>query len=199
MVTRMNLVALQPRPAKASDWKASAGFTLIELLTVMTIVAILFALGIPSFQYVTNSNRISGEVNGLLGDLQYARSEAIKEGQTVTVCTSANSTTAAPTCSGSSSWQNGWIVFSDPNSNATVDAGESILRARRAFSVGDTFTAAPGTSAVTFNREGFALGINATVTVTLHAAVPNASSTRCLAITIVGQLTSEGTGTGACT
>jgi type IV fimbrial biogenesis protein FimT len=199
MVTRMNLVALKPRPAKASDLKASAGFTLIELLTVMTIVAILLALGVPSFQYVTNSNRISGEVNGLLGDLQYARSEAIKEGETVTVCTSANSTSAAPTCSGSASWQNGWIVFSDSNGNATVDAGESILRVGRPFSLGDTFTASPGTGAVTFNREGFALGLAATVTVTLHAVVPNPASTRCLAITIVGQLTSEGSGTGACT
>src|ERR1039457_2312011 len=113
MVTRMNLVAPTARPAKALDLKASAGFTLIELLTLITIVAILMALAVPSYQYVTNSNRISGEVNGLLGDMQYARSEAIKEGQTVTVCSSTNPTAAAPTCAGNAAWQNGWIGCSD--------------------------------------------------------------------------------------
>jgi type IV fimbrial biogenesis protein FimT len=194
MVTRMNLVASTRRAKAASHLRRSAGLTLIELLTVITIVAILFALGVPSYQYVTNSNRISSEVNGLLGDMQYARSEAIKEGQTVTVCASTNSTT----CSGSSSWQNGWIAFSDPNSNAAVDAGETLLRVQRAFAPGDTFVATPSTSAVSFNREGFALGLNNTVTITLHAVSANASSTRCLAVNLVGQLTTEAAGVGAC-
>jgi type IV fimbrial biogenesis protein FimT len=198
MVTRMNLVAPTSRPAVALHLKASAGVTLIELLTVITIVAILAALGAPSYRYVTDSNRISGEVNGLLGDMQYARSEAIKEGQTVTVCSSANPTAVAATCSGSNSWQSGWIVFSDPNGNATVDANEPILRVQRPFALGDTFASTPGTSAVTFNREGFALGIVNNVTVTLHAVVPSTGSTRCLQITIVGQLTTQTSGQGAC-
>ena len=199
MVTRMNLVASTLRPAIALELKASAGFTLVELLTVITIVAILVALGMPSYRNVTDSNRISGEVNGLLGDMQYARSEAIKEGQTVTVCSSANPTAAAPTCSGATSWQSGWIVFSDPNSNQTVDANEPVLKVQRPFAVGDTFNSAPATSAVTFNRECFALGIPNNITVTLHAVVPTANSTRCLQITIVGQLTTQTSGLGACT
>lgn len=197
MVACMNLVASTRRPRMASNLAASSGFTLIELLTVITIVAILMALGVPSYQYVTNANRISGEVNGLLGDMQYARSEAIKEGQTITVCSSSNSTSGAPTCSGSTSWQNGWIAFSDSNGNATVDLGETILRVQRPFAAGDTFNANGGMSAVTFNREGFALNL-ANVTVTLHALVPNPSSTRCLKITTVGQLLTQSSGQGAC-
>jgi type IV fimbrial biogenesis protein FimT len=181
-------------PEAASDLRRSAGFTMVELLTVITIVAILFGLGLPSYQYVTNANRISSEVNGLLGDMQYARSEAIKEGQTVTVCSSSNSTT----CANSTSWRNGWIVFSDLNGNGVADAGEPILRVQRPFAVGDTFDANQGMQSVTFNREGFALGLNNTVTITLHAVVPTQGSTRCLAITIVGQLTTETAGTGAC-
>ena len=75
---------------------------------------------------MTNSNRIAAEINGLLGDLQFARAEAIKEGQTVTVCVSSN----GATCAGAavSTWQNGWIVFSDVNNDHTVDAGDAILR-----------------------------------------------------------------------
>jgi len=196
MVTRMNLVAFSHRPATACGRRRIAGLTLLEVLTVITIVSILMALGVPSYQYVTSSNRISGEVNSLLGDLQYARAEAIKEGQTVSVCASTNLTT----CSGTTTWQNGWIVFSDVNGSGAVDSvNDQILRVQRAFPLGDTFNANNGMKFVTFNREGFALNLtNPPVTVTLHAAVPSTGSTRCLQITIVGQLTTEAAGTGAC-
>jgi type IV fimbrial biogenesis protein FimT len=178
--------------------KRISGFTLIETLTVITIAAILLTLGIPMFTYVSNANRMSSEVNGLLGDMLYARSEAIKEGQTVSVCSSANPSAAAPTCSGSTAWQSGWIVFSDVNGNGAVGAGDTILRIQRPFSASDTFNANNAMSVVTFNREGFALGLANSILVSLHAVVPNASTTRCLAISIVGQLKTLGAGTGGC-
>jgi type IV fimbrial biogenesis protein FimT len=201
MVTHMNLLASKQRPERGLDRKRISGFTLVEVLTVITLVAVLMALGVPSYQYVTSANRISGEVNGMLGDLQYARSEAIKEGQTVTVCSSANPTAPAPTCAGGTTgWQSGWIVFTDVNGTGAVDSPlDTILRVQRAFSLGDTFNADNNMKFVTFNREGFALGLNNTVTVTLHAAVPDNGSTRCLQITIVGQLKTETAGVGACT
>ena len=62
-----------------SHHRKLAGVTLVELLTVMSIVAVLLGIAIPSYRYVTTSNRMSGEVNGLLGDLQFARVEAIRE------------------------------------------------------------------------------------------------------------------------
>jgi type IV fimbrial biogenesis protein FimT len=198
MVTRINLLASNRRPATACERERNSGFTLVEMLTVITIVAVLMALGVPSYQYVTSANRISSEVNGLLGDMQYARSEAIKEGQTVSVCSSSNSTSLAPTCSGNPAWQNGWIVFSDVNGNGAVDPGDTILRVRGPFTLTDTFNANPATNFVTFNREGFALNMGAAVTITLHAAVPTTGSTRCLRITIVGQVTTQTSGQGAC-
>jgi type IV fimbrial biogenesis protein FimT len=195
----MDFRSFSHSPRSATRHRRIAGITLLEVLTVITIACILMALGVPSYQYVTTANRISGEVNDLLSDMQYARSEAIKEGQTVSVCASANPTSAAPTCSGAVTWHNGWIVFSDVNGNGSYTAGDTLLRAKSAFPVGDTFDANNGMSTVIFNREGFALGLNNTVTVALHAAVPNTSTTRCLQITLIGQVQTEPAGTNACT
>jgi type IV fimbrial biogenesis protein FimT len=161
-----------------------SGVTLIELLTTLTIVGVLAGIAIPSFQYVTNANRMASEVNGLLGDMQLARGEAIKEGQTVVICSSTN----AATCAGSTAWKSGWIIFSDLNTNGTWDAGEPIWRVQKAFKGTDTFNANNATSAVSFNREGFAPGANI-VTITLHDSTSNSKWTRCLKISTVGMLT----------
>ena len=89
-------------------------------------------------------------------------------------------------------------MFSDVNGNGTFTAPDVLLRAKSAFPLGDTFDANNGMSTVIFNREGFALGLNNIVTITLHAAVPATATTRCLQITIIGQLATEPAGTGNC-
>ena len=179
--------------------KLRSGFTLTELMAVIAIAAILMAIGVPSYRYVSASYRMSSEVNGLLGDLQFARSEAIKEGQPVTVCVSTDGASCANGVA-RTRWHNGWIVFSDPNGNAKVDAGEAVLRIQAGFSGKDTFqdTASSKLDSVTFNREGFAVGLpNAGVTLTLHDSTGNAAFTRCLAITLVGMMTTQTHATAA--
>jgi type IV fimbrial biogenesis protein FimT len=173
-----------------------AGFTLLELMIALTVAAVLFSIAIPSFQYVTASNRVSSEVNAMLGDMQFARAEAIKEGQTVTICSSNDGTT----CSGTTTWTFGWIVFNDPNNNKVVDApGEVVMRVQKAMGSGDTFVANNNLQAVTFNREGFALGLPAGgVTLTLHNSTAVTAYSRCLALTLIGQMTTQLHGTGAC-
>ncbi len=167
------------------------GYTLLEMLVTMAIAAILLTIGVPSFQYVTNANRVSAEVNGLLGDLQYARAEAIKEGQTVTVCTSND----GASCAASSSWQGGWIVFSDPTNVGHVDNGEPILRVQSAFSGTDTFDSSNNVVAVTFNREGYAIAIPNGTLITLHDATNTSAWTRCLTINLVGMMVTQQYGT----
>ena len=49
------------------------GFTLIELLVSIAIVAMMVRLAVPSYQFIINSSRISGELNGLLTTFQFAR------------------------------------------------------------------------------------------------------------------------------
>src|SRR5215469_11362683 len=166
------------------------GFTLIEMLTVVGVVAILLGVGVPSYRYIANSYRMSGEVNGLLGDLQFARAEAIKEGQAIATCVSRDGATCD---TGSTTWQEGWIVFQDVNNDQTVDPGDTVLHVQATFSGTDTFTAASGVSSVTFNREGFATAAAgfAGTTVTLHDAGANAKWTRCLFVSPIGLVATE--------
>jgi type IV fimbrial biogenesis protein FimT len=162
-----------------------SGVTLFEMIVVMGIVAILAAVGIPSFKYVTNSNRVASEGNGLLGDLQFARAEAIKEGQTVTACVSSNGTSCLAS---NTNWASGWIVFTDVNGDQTVETGDTVWRVQAAFSGTDSFVASNSVSAITFNREGFASGLPNGTLITLHTSPVSNSSTRCLSVGLIGMM-----------
>jgi type IV fimbrial biogenesis protein FimT len=181
-----------------------AGFTVTELVMVMTIIGIITAIGVPSFKYVTASNRISSEINALLGDMQFARSQAVKQGLTVTVCSSSNSTSGAPTCNvggAGSVWNTGWIVFLDSNGNQQVDPGEQVIRIQPAFNSNDTLISGVPYGAATYNRLGYAPTSSAnTINIALHDVSNTSAWTRCLAITPSGAVSTEkfGAGNPAC-
>ncbi len=163
----------------------SAGFTLLELMLTIGIAGILLTIGIPSFKYVMTANRASAEINGLLGDMQFARGEAIREGQPVSICASSD----GATCLGTTTWESGWIVFS--GASPPVPPPGSILKIQRTFSNTDTLTADNAITQVTFSREGFTSSLPGAVTFTLHDSTANAQYTRCLSATIVGALSTQ--------
>lgn len=176
--------------------KEQVGFTLTEVLVVVAIVAILLSVGVPSYRYITTSYRMSAEINALVGDLMYARAEAIKEGQPVAICVS----TDGLTCSGGTTWQSGWIVFPDPGGNGSADVPGSILHVQSAFTgaTPDAFVLANPISSIIFNREGFAVGAPvaagaafAANQFTLHDPTANTTYTRCLLISAQGMLQTE--------
>lgn len=167
------------------------GVTLVELLVVITLAAILMSIGVPSYKYVTNSNRMATEVNSLLGDLQYARSEAVREGQYVTVCVAQTTSPAVCAASGTATWQNGWIIFSDVNHDQTVDSGDPVLRIQSAFTSSDTFVANPAASNVTFNRDGFASLSTGVTRITLNDSASDAAYARCLDVNQAGMMSTQ--------
>src|SRR5690349_7593490 len=92
------------------------GLTLIEMLATVSLVAILGALAAPSFHNLALNSERTTTVNTLFHALFFARSEAIKRGEVVTVCKS----TDGSTCSSSGTWASGWIVFVNKD-HADVD------------------------------------------------------------------------------
>ena len=183
-------------PAQSSRLGAAlrnaAGFNLVELLVVMTLAGILLGIGIPSYRYFTYSNRASTEVNSLLGDMQLARGEAIKQGQTVTICPGNNNLTA---CGNSADWSVGWIVFTDFNGNAVIDSAnnDTIVRVQKGFGNSDTFKDSnnPTIMFVSFTRDGIAVGMptNGTDYVPqLHTTPLQSQWTRCLDMTQIGAM-----------
>ena len=102
--------------------KQHSGFTLVELMITLALVAILATIGVPNFMNFIVNNRLAAQTNELVSALNLARSEAIKRNTRVTVCRSNNGTG----CGGT--WNNGWIVFVDGGTGASVDAGDEVLR-----------------------------------------------------------------------
>jgi len=68
------------------------GFTLVEALVVVTILAILASLAVPTFSDALYKQRIQGAAEAVLSDLRWARTESIKRNKLVRVTFTTGST-----------------------------------------------------------------------------------------------------------
>lgn len=103
--------------------KPQSGYTLLELMTAIAILGILLGIAVPSFREYTRNSRATAAQNDLVTSLALARNESLKRSRAVTVCASTDSLT----CSGSTDWSTGWIVFTDGGAAGVVDAGIDAL------------------------------------------------------------------------
>lgn len=61
------------------------GFTLIELLVTIAVAIILATIAVPGFQGMMARNQLTSDYNEILSGLYFARSEAIKRRQDVSL------------------------------------------------------------------------------------------------------------------
>ncbi|MBK1647898.1 GspH/FimT family pseudopilin [Rhabdochromatium marinum] len=171
------------------------GVTLVELVMTLAIAAILLAIGVPSFQNITATNRIASLTNELRGALQLARSEAVKRGRTVTVCKSDDITDSTPTCNASANWQDGWVVFVDTNNDGSLDSGEIPLRLGQP-SIGSAVitTSTRFNDFLRFQPDGRAQGADNFSNGSINVCI--ASNQRSIIINNIGRIKIE---TGTCT
>ena len=100
------------------------GFSLIEAMVVMAVAAILLAVGVPSYQGMTERTRINSAMHLLSAHMASARNTAISYRIPTVVCPS-NRTGG---CRTDGDWSQGWLMFFDKDGNRRPDVHEDILR-----------------------------------------------------------------------
>lgn len=148
-----------------------SGFTLIEMLIVVSIVAILASIAIPSFKSLMQSQRVKNAAFELFATLSVARSEAIKRNATVTV---------APVSAGS--WQAGWGIAA---------SGAPAIKTQGSIN-GVVITLAP--ASVAYARNGRITGASPSFQIDVSATAT--TNVRCIKIELSGM---PRTLKGACT
>ena len=106
--------------------KLQRAFTLIELLITITVLGVLMAIALPNLRDFVVSNRLSSQVNGFIGLINYARSEAIVRNQSVLVCAKR---AVDNECSTAEFWGNlETQVFVDVDGNNSWSTGDILLK-----------------------------------------------------------------------
>lgn len=135
--------------------RRSRGFTLIELMVTIAVLAIISAIAYPSFTSLMNSNRLSASANDLVGDMQTARSEAIRRNTRVTVCATADNTT----CAGAAGDWRSWIIWID-NPAPAIDEVLRVGHAKAPLQVLASQAVADNAGTIVFRADGMARAAN---------------------------------------
>ena len=98
------------------------GFTLIELMIAVGLTGLLLSMAVPALDLFVSNARQTGAINDFVSSIHQARSTAVTTNARATICPSSGGTNCEAV-----GWNNGWIIFSDRDSDRTVDNGETII------------------------------------------------------------------------
>lgn len=148
---------------------SSSGFTMIELLITITVLAIVLAFAVPSFQTMVENNRVTSQANLLLSAVNLARTEAVKRGTLVSLQAEPAGFTA------------GYCVVTGAVgvSDDCADAKDDGVLIRTFGSPGSLTVSDGGLAGVSFDGRGFrAAPATGAVNITLQPSSCQAGATR---------------------
>jgi type IV fimbrial biogenesis protein FimT len=155
----------------------ASGFTIIELMITIAVASVLLGLAVPAFTDMVRNTRIANQANAIVGALNYARAETTVRGMPISICAANNAggNTCVAAATNATSWQNGWVIFTDRSGVAGVlDATDQLLQTG----------AAPATGFSVVNTASFVrFGVGAT---------PSTAGTFTVAPTMSGYCASTG-------
>ena len=157
--------------------RRSSGFTLVELMITVTLLAVLLAIAVPSFQQLILNQGVKTAAFDVFSAFEYTRSEAIKRpGETVRLRAGAVSDGA---------WSTGWRLLNGAN---------TVLRSWRvAPNITVTDKNATPLTPVVFGKAGHA---DSTPLLEIKAATTfDGVDARCVKVDLIGRATSK---TGGC-
>jgi len=151
------------------------GVTLIELMVTLAVLAIVLAIGAPALNTFVERQAVEGAAEQFAGDIRYARTEAMKRGQAVSICIRTETvvngvtTVACAGAAGTRGYADGWLVFSDVDADGSFETadGDTTLRDQQAVSGQlSSMIRSGSTLAYTLQSTGVMLGGSGNITIT---------------------------------
>ena len=144
------------------------GFSLIEMIVAVAIIGILTGIAIPVYIGMKPSIRLSGATRQIMGDLMWARMQAVSQNNEFKIFFLDN---------------HQYTILDDDDNDGNIDAGESIITRNIQDKYRDvTFSS---TANPIFHPRGNASPADTHVTIT------NSSGTKTVAIAITGRVKIE--------
>lgn len=138
-----------------------SGFTIIEAMIGIAVLAVILTTAVPAMGKFMDQQRLTAMANRLVGHLQFARGRAITHNTVVAACPSSD----GRSCTGGNRWEEGWIVYLDPQKTGQPARPEDVLRVVQAEN--KHVIRSGGRHRVRFQGSGTAYGTNLTINVCL--------------------------------
>ncbi|MEP7041689.1 MAG: GspH/FimT family pseudopilin [Dokdonella sp.] len=161
------------------------GFTLVELLMTLSILAVLLALGVPAYGKLIGHTQGHSAGSMLQASLNAARIAAVSRTAHVVACPSEDQLT----CSHTTQWHHGWLLFADADHDGERSDDETLLQVTQAQPNGVAIVTTTGRPHVVFKPDGRADGNNLTLTVCDRVA--GAADATSLIINMAGRVRSS--------
>ncbi|GJM09032.1 MAG: hypothetical protein DHS20C11_13080 [Lysobacteraceae bacterium] len=130
----MNITATHGKATR----RFQRGLTLIELLISLILLGVVIAIGVPSFVTFTNNAQVTDETNRFVGDIQFARSQAINRSIMVSMCrfdTVATACTQGGNCTcgtgaANRAYEEGWLIYTNNDTDHIFEPAEGDILLR---------------------------------------------------------------------